>query len=500
VRSAVTTFAIVRAAARLAARSVVLSACAIALLTLAGCATVAPTAPPEKRHSPAEIAAYQPRDFIAPITSEDGERAAREEVLAKIREAASLPPGFDPGGVVPGALWNIGFLQTEFALGRRLALEALPTLASKDPVYQRGVLSAMYTWYAEDTAPMLVGMLDRFVTPREFAIAAYTVDAGFLAQREAVRAGILGTMQRVFPAWESEPRLKRLHYALTNDLRAVIRTRPALADLLAHPIQQGKPVVFSLQRQDRRRFGVAVVRGADGQFVRNADGSVFHVAHLANAITNLPGTITNGNTPQGLFTIVGAGTATNKWIGPTPYLESKVPFEASVAEFEHSIRDIAQPGIPSAALSVTSTSAPTIATTDPNSSWTEARYLNWWPASWRQYTPILEAYLAGQAGRDEMLIHGTTVSSSYYRGRSYYPGTPSAGCLVAMETWNPQDGRLQTSDQLSLIKAFTRDGLDRGYLVVVELDDRLEPVTLAEILPDLLAAESRMPALLKTTR
>ncbi|MFO0325344.1 MAG: hypothetical protein ACK50D_10120 [Burkholderiales bacterium] len=482
-------------AVRVAARFAIPSACAIALLALAGCASVSP---PEKRHSPAEIAAYQPRDFVAPITSEEGERAAREEVLAKIREASSLPPGFDPGGVVPGALSNIGFLQTEFALGRRLALESLPTLASKDPAYQRGVLSAMYTWYAKDTAPMLVGMLDRFVTPREFAIAAYTIDAGFSAQRDAVRAGILATLQRVFPAWESEPRLKRLHYALSNDLRAVIRTRPPLADLLAHPILPGKPVVFSLQRQDRRRFGVAVVRGADGQFVRNADGSVFHVAHLANAITNLPGTITNGNTPQGLFTIAGAGTATNKWIGPTPYLESKVPFEASVAEFEHTDGGIVQSATPTAATMRTATL--TGAAADPNSVWTEARYLNWWPASWRQYTPILEAYLAGQAGRDEMLIHGTTVSSSYYRGRSYYPGTPSAGCLVAMETWNPQDGRLQTSDQLSLIKAFTRDGLDRGYLVVVELDDRLEPVTLAEILPDLLAAESRIPALLKTTR
>jgi hypothetical protein len=237
---------------------------------------------------------------------------------------------------------------------------------------------------------------------------------------------------------------------------------------------------------------VAVVRGADGQFVRNADGSLFHVAHLANAITNLPGTITNGNTPQGVFTIVGAGTATNKWIGPTPYLESKVPYEASVAEFEH--RDVPRTDAKSS-----STGAEAVAN-DPANTWTEARYLDWLPTSWRQYTPMLEAYLAGQAGRDEMLIHGTTVSSSYYRGRSYYPGTPSAGCLVAMEAWDPQDGRLQSSDQLSLIKAFTRDGIDRGYLVVVELDDRLEPVTLAEILPELLAAEARIPALLKPPR
>ena len=93
-----------------------------------------------------------------------------------------------------------------------------------------------------------------------------------------------------------------------------------------------------------------------------------------------------------------------------------------------------------------------------------------------------------------MLIHGTTINSNYYRGASFYPGTPSAGCLVAMETWRPEDGRQQASDQLSLAKAFTRDGIDRGYLVVVELDDRLEPVTLQDVKDSLEAAEGRLPS------
>ena len=43
--------------------------------------------------------------------------------------------------------------------------------------------------------------------------------------------------------------------------------------------------------------GLAIVRDADGRFVRNVDGSLFNVAQYALARTNLPGTITNGNTP-----------------------------------------------------------------------------------------------------------------------------------------------------------------------------------------------------------
>ena len=222
-------------------------------------------------------------------------------------------------------------------------------------------------------------------------------------------------------------------------------------------------MIFSFQRHDRTRVGLAMVRASDGRFVRNADGSYFNIAHLALALSNLPGTITNGNTPQGLFTIVGAGTATNKWIGPTPYLHAKIPKEATVAEYEHA---------------------------SVEGDWSEARYESFLPPSWRNYFPFKEAWLAGLAGRDDMLLHGTTINPEYYRNNPYYPGTPSAGCLVAMEYWSKSDGRLIHSDQLALAKAFTAGGIDQGYLVVVELGDRLAPVNLAEVVMDVIAAEA----------
>ena len=90
-----------------------------------------------------------------------------------------------------------------------------------------------------------------------------------------------------------------------------------------------------------------------------------------------------------------------------------------------------------------------------------------------------------------MLLHGTTINPEYYRNNPYYPGTPSAGCLVAMEYWSKSDGRLIHSDQLALAKAFTAGGFDQGYLVVVELDERLAPVNLAEVVMDVIAAEAR---------
>jgi starvation-inducible outer membrane lipoprotein len=441
---------------------------AAAVMLLSACSIL----PTEKRHMPAEIAAYQSVDFVAPIASADGERIARESGLKLIQEAIALPPGVDPNEIVPTALGNISFLNTEKAAGLTLLMNTLPTLANRDAAYQRGVLTFAYANFPAEAAPQVRGLLVQLRSPREFAIAAYTLlkASDAVGERESIRA----TMRNLFPDWANEPRLQRLEYVLSRDIKSELRNRPPLVDLLAYPIRAGYPVIFSFQRQDRQRFGLAVVRAPDGKFVRNADGSLFSVAHLANAMSNLPGTITNGNTPQGLFTIVGAGTATNKWIGPTPYLHSKVPVEATVAEFEH-VDEL---------LSSTQT---------PNS-WKDGVYQSFLPEKWRQYVPFTEALLAGRAGRDDMLLHGTTINSNYYRGASFYPGTPSAGCLVAMETWRIEDGRQLSSDQLSLAKAFTRDGLDRGYLVVVELDDRVEPVTLQDVIAEIEQAEGRQTA------
>ena len=186
---------------------------------------------------------------------------------------------------------------------------------------------------------------------------------------------------------------------------------------------------------------------------------------LALARSGLPGTLTNGNTPQGVFTIVGAGTATNPNIGPTPYLHSKLPVEAPPTEFAH-------------------------ADEGPLDGWPEAFYDSFLPASWRAYPPIKEAWLAGRAGRDELLIHGTTLNPAYYAGAAYFPGTPQQGCLIANEDWHPATGRLLASRHLSLAQAYAAAGVREdlaGFLVVVEVPGD-GPVTAAEALALVTAA------------
>lgn len=432
------------------------------VLLVVGCSSILP----EKRHSPAEIAAYTPQTFSSAIATTTGEQSQRDTDIANIRATVAQPVFAGADANVSGALWSIGFLNTEKEGGQKLVLAALDymlqSMVDVSADTQRAVLSAAYAHYPLESATRLSNLLPKLNTPRQFAIAAYAL----LKADDTVetRVFIDSTLKANGIDWTTEPRIEALRLRLNTDATAVLAKRPPLLDLLRGPIRAGRPVIFSLQRQDRQQVGLAVVRGADGKFVRQADGQLFNIPHLAMALTDLPGTITNGNTPQGLFTIVGAGTATSKVIGPTPYLQSQIPVEASVADYEHNPAHPVEP-------------------------WTASRYESYLPESWRNYAPFKEAFLAGRAGRDEMLIHGTTINADYYAGATFYPGTPSAGCLVAFETWDKTTGQGIKSDQLSLAKAFTKDGVDRGYLMVVELDDKLRAVTLNDVLADINAAE-----------
>lgn len=442
----------------------ILAACALAgCMQLPQAPQTTQTGKPTPRTVP-ELLALKTADFQSPQNAAAGEQALREAQLQAARATLALPPGPELDARLPAALEAVALFNTEKPKAREQLMAALPALAQKPPAYQRSVLSFAHTLFWNDAAPLIKPLLPALTTPREFAIAAYTVLRAEpqVEMRQALRDQLL----KSFPDWQMEPRLRALERRLWVGVAGDLAQRPPLVDLLAAPLRPGYPVVYSFQRANRERTGLALVRGADGRFVRNADGSYFSIAQLALARTNLPGTITNGNTPQGLFAVRGTGTAqTNPWIGPTPYLESLLPREGSVAEFEHA---------------------------DVAGEWSDERYAAFLPASWRGYFPIWETYLAGQAGRDEILLHGNAINPAYYQGELFYPAPPQAGCMIAMEYWSKDDGSLLYSDQLALLKAFASTGRDQGYVLVVELDDQQRPVVMADVVDAVRAAERKV--------
>lgn len=407
---------------------------------LAACAPLTPQRPAEKRYTAAELLALQPAAFSWPAMSTQGEQARRDSALATLRSQLALPPGAERDAALPAVFDSVMLFNAEVDAARPLLLAALPTLGAHDPEYQRALLTAAHALYAADSAPLLWPLLPQLTMSKPFAIASYSL----LQADPDAAPRLLALLPQQFPAWAEDPRLS----ALMQRLQPSHAAPPPLSELLAAPLRPGFPVVVSLQRPGRQQMGLVLVRAADGRYVRDAAGRLFAQPQLALARSGLPGTITNGSPPQGVFTIVGAGTATNPNIGPTPYLHSKLPVEATPAEFEH------------------------VDATAGASDWSEALYDSYLPESWRGWAPFKEAWLAGRAGRSELLIHGTTINPDYYAGTSWFPGTPQQGCLISNEDWESASGQLRASRQLTLAQVYARAGTREdlaGYLLVVEV-------------------------------
>lgn len=360
------------------------------------------------------------------------------------------------------AFWAMELLAYRSDAGKKALLQVLTQSRPPYPSLQRAALETAFALYPGEFTAEISTLADSTRDAKSYAIATLYLlrnDAG-----QAHRTELLSHLQTRFPGWREDPVL----FCLAQDLGETpvkrVRARPALSALLRHTFAAGGPVIYSFQRLNRDYPGLTVVKKPGGEFLRNPDGSLFCIPHLARSLSALPGYLTNGNTPQGVYCILGIEESKSDLIGPTPVLNLALPGEISPSRFFHSasIGDI---------------------------DWSVEIYARLLPAGWRSFMPMFEAYYAGQAGRAEIVAHGSTVDPDYYRGKAFYPFTPSLGCLTAFEAWSDKDGRRLVSDQQALIQAYQAAGGSGGYLIVVEKDHLAAALSREEIVMELLAAE-----------
>jgi hypothetical protein len=246
-------------------------------------------------------------------------------------------------------------------------------------------------------------------------------------------------------------------FELSNQLKSWNKKiiTPSIKTFFDKNYLPGQVLVFSFQRKDRNYPGLAMVRNADGNFIKNTDGNYFAVGQLARSSSNMPGYISNGNTPQGIFRITGFDTSNNYFIGPTTNLQLAMPHEYDGVVIDGKKIDTV---------------------------WSLLDYKNLLPDNFKNYQPMYGTFYAGKAGRTEIIAHGTTIDIAYYKSNSFFPYTPTAGCLCTKEIWNNKTGLLDTSDQLLLAQAVKNAGGANGYLIVIEIDDKKAPVTLADVI------------------
>jgi len=238
---------------------------------------------------------------------------------------------------------------------------------------------------------------------------------------------------------------------------------PPLQDIFSKQFLKDQTVIYSIQQKDRNYPGIVVIRRPDGMFVKNKDSSFFHVSQLARAVTNYPFYITNGNTPQGIFRWTGFEISRLSSIGPTPNLQLVLPYET----------------VPFVYFGDSSLA---------NVNWEQELYASMLPASWKNYDGIYESFFAGKIGRSAIIMHGTTVDPAYYKGKSYYPQTPSLGCLCSYEEWSAKGFRVK-SNQQQIDDALDSFNASKGYVVVIELNNEKRAVTIDDVKKFMLRAE-----------
>ena len=218
----------------------------------------------------------------------------------------------------------------------------------------------------------------------------------------------------------------------------------------------GNVLMISVQRKNRDYPGLVVVRDSAGNFLKDTSGKLFHVPQLARSLSGLPGYLTNGNTPAGILRMDGFDVSKAGAIGPTQNVQLTLPLEFNA---KHFLRD--------------STLADTVLQINA--------YRDLLPRNLRNSKQLYGAFYAGMAGRHEIIAHGTTVIPEYYRGKPYYPFTPTLGCLCTYESWSDSSELRIASDQQLLIDAIKKAGGPSGYAIVIDLDDSDCPVNIEEV-------------------
>ena len=362
--------------------------------------------------------------------------------------------------------WSEAFAALELLLYKNSAINrkidnAIASMELRSESFQRSLLELAYTNYSGVYTIQITSLLKSTGNAKIFAMCAE-----YILQRntDSVQIRKIEELMSIKFPDKSDPIIAMLaeHISQIKLPSGSLVHNKFFVDLLNKNFLSREIVMYSFQRKDRNYPGLVLIRNAAGKFIRDTTGKIFNVPQLARSITNLPGYLTNGNTPQGIFKMYGFGVSSSAFIGPSPNIQMAMPGEMNLQKF---FRD----------------------TTLRDSVWSKDVYGSLLPKNLREYKPLFHSYYAGLAGRTEIISHGTAIDPEYYKGQPYYPHTPSAGCLSTKEIWN---GRRIESNQKKLIEALLKAGGADGYCVVVDLDDKKSAVTIKEILPLLLKAES----------
>ncbi len=386
----------------------------------------------------------------------DGARAKMNERLIKntINKNLSLPLTEDTEENWQDAFNAMEVMDYKTPFTESKIHVAFDSIEIRSITFQRALLEVTYTLYPGEFISQAKSLLSQTFDPKIFAMCAeYLMEhtkndstKNFLSKK---------LLQKFTDSANRNPILFMLRTRLATSHINTFSSKQVLQEILNKNFLPNQIVMYSFQRKNRDYPGLVLIRNANGNFITDSSGNIFSLPQLARGISNLPGYLTNGNTPQGIFKMYGFSVSMSDFIGPTANVQMGMPVEISMKKFfdDSTILD---------------------------SVWSLDRYQKLIPQKLKDYLPLYHSYYSGLAGRSEIIAHGTTIDPKYYSGKPYFPLTPTQGCLCTKEIWN---GKRLESDQQKLVNGLLKAGGANGYCVVIELDDTDAPVTINSLLP-----------------
>ena len=365
-----------------------------------------------------------------------------------IKQWLAEPLNDDNEGDWNEALWSLELLQYKDDFTKQKLAIAWSNVAQRSDYFQKNLLETTYSLYKKEFKTQVSNLMRQthavgiFIRCAEYVLRADSVNA---------RTKIALMIQSKFPG-DSSVGLQILKSRIALKKH---QSLPPLNDIFSVDFLKGQTVIYSLQRSNRAYAGLVIIRKPDGTFVKDSSGNYFHTAQLARAITDYPFYITNGNTPQGILRFSGFDVSRLLYIGPTQNLQLQLPYETTPDAFFADSTLI-------------------------DSSWSKEMYASLLPASWKNYSGIYESFYAGKMGRTAVIMHGTTIDPEFYRAETYYPQTPSLGCLCSYEEWDSSGYRI-SSNQQQIVDVLNSIGSSNGYVVVIDIDNKKKNVDIDEV-------------------
>ena len=354
-----------------------------------------------------------------------------------------------------GAFGAIEVLFYRSVFSDRKIYEAFEGIELRSTGFQKALLELAYTNYPGMFFEQVQRLLYKTDDPKVFAMCAE-----YLLQQKNGPLTVKTIRELVDTKFAEEgvtdPVLYMLQVHISEgNSNGFFLPKNLNAALFSNKFLPGQTIMYSIQRKNRDYPGLVIIRQKNGHFIYDSTGNIFNVPQLARSITNLPGYLRNGNTPQGIFMMHGFDISMSSFIGPTANIQLSMPVETSIQNF-----------LCDSAISDTT--------------WNIDYYKKLIPPGLKDYLPLYYSYYAGLAGRTEIIAHGTTIDPNIYLNKPYFPLTPSQGCLCTKEIWN---GKRLESDQQKLVNALLKAGGANGYCVVIELNDKQAPVNINDVLP-----------------